>query len=48
MTHHNAYVRIEHIAIQASGCKRMLVAVGQLGMVLNRLQMNYATRCVIL
>ena len=44
MTRRNAYARIEHISIQALGCKRVRVVMGQLGTVLNRLQVNYATR----
>ena len=48
MARRNAYARIEQIFIQAFGCKRVRVVMRQLGTVLNRLQVNYATRHVIL
>ena len=43
MTRRNAYARIEQISIQALWCKRVHVVMHQLGTVLNRLQVKYAT-----
>ena len=43
MMHRNAYARIEQISIQALWCKWVRVVMRQLGTVLNRLQVNYAT-----
>ena len=48
MTRRNAYARMEQVSIQALWCKRVRVVMRQLGTVLNRLQVNYATRHVIL